>query len=122
MLETSSADKGKRVHGGGSSFERNLSNKGVIWEMAVKIRLTRMGSKKKPFYRIIAADSEAPRDGRFLEILGYYDPMKEPCVIEIHKDKVTSWLDKGAMVSDSAKALLKKKGLLQSRFVQESAQ
>ena len=80
--------------------------------MAVRIRLARMGAKKKPFYRLVAADSEAPRDGRFLEILGFYDPMKEPAHIEIDKEKVKHWLGKGAGVSDSVKAILKKEGLL----------
>jgi small subunit ribosomal protein S16 len=82
--------------------------------MAVKIRLTRMGAKKKPFYRLVAADSEAPRDGRFLQILGYYDPMKEPAVVELHEDKVKYWLDKGAEPTNSVRALLKKKGILKS--------
>jgi small subunit ribosomal protein S16 len=82
--------------------------------MAVKIRLTRMGAKKKPFYRLVAADSEAPRDGKFLEILGSYDPMKDPAEITVHKDKVNYWLGKGALVSESAKAILKKQGLLRS--------
>ena len=80
--------------------------------MAVKIRLARMGAKKKPFYRLVAANSEAPRDGKFLEILGSYDPMKDPAEIEIHKDKVDYWLKKGASVSESAKAILRKQGLL----------
>jgi len=79
--------------------------------MAVRIRLARMGSKKKPFYRIVAADSQSPRDGKFLEILGYYDPMKDPAVIKIHEDKVSYWLGKGARVTESAGALLKKQGL-----------
>ena len=78
--------------------------------MAVRIRLTRMGAKKKPFYRLVAADSEAPRDGKFLEILGYYDPMKDPAEIKIHEDKVSYWLQRGALVSESAKALLKNQG------------
>ncbi len=82
--------------------------------MSVRIRMTRMGAKKKPFYRLVAADSEAPRDGRFLEILGYYDPMKDPAVVEIHKEKVSYWLEKGARVSESAKALLQKEGVIQS--------
>ena len=82
--------------------------------MAVRIRLTRKGSKKKPFYRLVAADSEAPRDGKFLEILGYYDPMKDPAVIKIHEDKVKKWIDKGALVSESAGALLKKEGVSKS--------
>lgn len=80
--------------------------------MAVRIRLARMGAKKKPFYRVVAADSEAPRDGKFLEILGYYDPMKEPAVVKLHEDKLKQWLEKGAMLSESARALLKKEGLL----------
>ena len=80
--------------------------------MAVRIRLTRMGAKKKPFYRLVATDSESPRDGRFLEILGYYDPMKEPAEVNVHGEKVTYWLEKGAKVSGSARSILKKEGLL----------
>ena len=80
--------------------------------MAVRIRLARMGAKKKPFYRLVAADSESPRDGKFLEILGSYDPMKDPAQIMIHEEKVNSWLKKGASVSESARAILKKQGLL----------
>ncbi len=82
--------------------------------MAVRIRLTRMGTKKKPFYRLVAADSEAPRDGKFLEILGYYDPMKDPAVIKVHEDKVNYWLEKGAITTESVRALLRKQGLLKS--------
>ena len=82
--------------------------------MAVSIRLTRMGTKKKPFYRLVAADSEAPRDGKFLEILGYYDPMKDPAVIKVHEDKVKYWLEKGAIVTETVRALLRKQGLLKS--------
>jgi small subunit ribosomal protein S16 len=82
--------------------------------MAVSIRLTRMGTKKKPFYRLVAADSEAPRDGKFLEILGYYDPMKDPAVIKVHEDKVNYWLEKGAITTESVRALLRKQGLLKS--------
>jgi small subunit ribosomal protein S16 len=62
--------------------------------MAVRIRLTRMGAKKKPYYRLVAANSEAPRDGKFLEILGSYDPMKDPAQITVHKEKVDYWLKK----------------------------
>jgi small subunit ribosomal protein S16 len=80
--------------------------------MAVRIRLARMGAKKNPFYRLVAADSEAPRDGKFLEILGFYDPMKDPAHIKVDEDKVNRWLDRGAIVSESARAILKKKGLL----------
>jgi len=80
--------------------------------MAVRIRLTRIGAKKKPFYRLVAANSEAPRDGKFIEILGSYDPMKDPAQITLHKEKVDYWLKKGASVSGSARAILKKQGLL----------
>ena len=82
--------------------------------MAVRIRLARRGAKKKPFYRLVAADSEAPRDGKFIEILGYYDPMKEPADIKIQEDKVNYWLRQGARVTESAGALLRKQGLLKS--------
>jgi len=82
--------------------------------MAVRIRLARMGAKKKPFYRLVAANSEAPRDGKFLEILGYYDPMKDPAVLKIHEDKVKYWIEQGALLSETAGALLKKQGLSRS--------
>ena len=82
--------------------------------MAVRIRLARMGAKKKPFYRLVAAESESPRDGRFLEILGYYDPMKDPAEVKIHEDKINRWLEKGARISESARSLLKKEGLLKA--------
>ena len=80
--------------------------------MAVKIRLTRLGTKKRPYYRLVAANSESPRDGKFLEILGSYDPMKDPAQIKVDEEKVNRWLAKGAIVSESAKAILKKQGLL----------
>ncbi|EFK06631.1 ribosomal protein S16 [delta proteobacterium NaphS2] len=82
--------------------------------MAVRIRLTRMGAKKKPFYRLVAADSESPRDGRFLEILGYYDPMKEPAVVKIHEDKLQYWIDKGAKLSEAVRALVKRENVMKS--------
>lgn len=80
--------------------------------MAVRIRLARMGKKKKPFYRLVAANLESPRDGKFLEILGTYDPMKDPALAKVEKEKVEHWLSKGASVSGSARAILKKQGLL----------
>ena len=79
--------------------------------MAVRIRLTRKGTHKAPYYRIVAADSRMPRDGRFLEILGTYDPLQEPAVIQLDEEKVISWLKKGATPSDTAKLLMKKTGL-----------
>ena len=80
--------------------------------MAVKIRLRRMGQKKAPFYRIIVADSRSPRDGRFIEEIGYYDPTKEPSVVKIDADKAKEWIGKGAQPTDTAKAILKKEGIL----------
>jgi len=72
----------------------------------VKIRLTRSGSKKRPFYRIVAADSRSPRDGKFLEILGFYDPRKNPHVLEVKKDRVQDWIDKGAQPSVRVEKLI----------------
>ena len=80
--------------------------------MAVRLRLTRKGAKKRPYYRLVAADSEAPRDGKFLEILGSYNPMKDPAEIKIDKEKLSRWLEKGAIASASVRAILKKEGLL----------
>jgi small subunit ribosomal protein S16 len=79
--------------------------------MAVKLRLTRVGSKKNPIYRIVAADSRAPRDGKFLEIVGRYNPQTDPSTIEIDEDKVKAWLDKGAQPSESVARLLKAKNI-----------
>ena len=80
--------------------------------MAVKIRLRRMGAKKAPFYRIVVADSRYPRDGRFIEELGYYDPTKEPSVLKVDDEKAKSWIANGAQPTDTVKALLKKNGTL----------
>ncbi len=80
--------------------------------MAVKIRLRRMGAKKAPFYRVVVADSRYPRDGRFVEELGYYDPTKEPSVVKIDGEKAKSWIAKGAQPTDTVKVLLKKEGIL----------
>tara|TARA_Y100001933_G_C18576177_1_gene387789 strand:+ start:72 stop:317 length:246 start_codon:yes stop_codon:yes gene_type:complete len=75
--------------------------------MAVRIRLTRLGRKKKPFYRIIVADGESPRDGKFLDILGTYDPLQNPAVIKIDNDKLQDWLGRGALPSTTVKSLIK---------------
>ncbi len=80
--------------------------------MSVKIRLRRMGAKKKPFYRIVVADSRYPRDGRFIEELGYYDPTKEPSVIKVDEEKIRQWISSGAQPTDTVKALLKIEGVL----------
>jgi small subunit ribosomal protein S16 len=78
--------------------------------MAIRIRLARGGRKKRPFYRVVAANSEAPRDGKFLEILGTYDPLQDPAEVKINCDKVKKWLDRGAEPSDTVRSLLKKVG------------
>lgn len=80
--------------------------------MAVKIRLRRMGAKKAPFYRIVVADSRSPRDGRFIEELGYYDPTKNPSVVSVNDEKVKSWIGNGAQPTDTVKKLLKNKGVI----------
>ncbi len=80
--------------------------------MAVKIRLRRMGAKKAPFYRIVVADSRFPRDGRFIEEIGYYDPTKEPSVIEVDGEKAKKWIQNGAQPTDTVRAILKKKEIL----------
>ena len=79
--------------------------------MAVKIRLRRMGAKKAPFYRIVVADSRYPRDGRFIEEIGYYDPTKDPSVIKIDNDKAKEWIKNGAQPTDTVKKLLKINGV-----------
>ncbi|KUJ96568.1 MAG: 30S ribosomal protein S16 [Desulfonauticus sp. 38_4375] len=79
--------------------------------MALKLRLTRMGSKKKPFYRVVAVNSENKRDGRALEIIGYYNPMTEPPEIKIDPEKLKKWMERGAKPTDTVRSLLKKAGL-----------
>ena len=80
--------------------------------MAVKIRLRRMGAKKAPFYRIVVADSRYPRDGRFIEEIGYYDPTKEPAVVKIDAEKAKTWIANGAQPTDTVRVLLKKNDIL----------
>ncbi len=79
--------------------------------MAVKIRLRRMGAKKAPFYRVVVADSRFPRDGRFIEEIGTYNPMTEPAQISIDADKAKTWIKNGAQPTDTVKILLKKSGI-----------
>jgi len=78
--------------------------------MAVKIRLARHGAKKKPFYRIVVADSENPRDGRFLENVGTYDPAHDPAKITLKMERIRYWMDQGALPTDTVRSLLKKEG------------
>ncbi|PWU23187.1 MAG: 30S ribosomal protein S16 [Candidatus Rokuibacteriota bacterium] len=79
--------------------------------MAVRMRLTRIGSKKNPIYRVVVADSRSPRDGRFIDIVGRYNPQTEPSLIELDEDKVKDWLGKGAQPSGAVSRLLKAKNL-----------
>ena len=80
--------------------------------MAVKIRLKRMGQKKAPFYRIVVADSRSPRDGRFIEEIGTYDPLKTPADVKIDADKAKQWIANGAQPTDTVKDILKKSGVI----------
>ena len=79
--------------------------------MATRIRLARVGSKKNPIYRVVVADARSPRDGRFIEIVGRYNPQTDPSTIELNEEKVRDWISKGAQPSDSVKRLLKVKGI-----------
>jgi small subunit ribosomal protein S16 len=79
--------------------------------MAAKIRLARVGSKKNPIYRVVVADSRSPRDGRFIEIVGRYNPQTDPSLIELNEEKINDWIAKGAQPTDSVKRLLKAKGV-----------
>ena len=78
--------------------------------MSVKIRLARHGAKKRPFYRIVVADSKSPRDGRFLENVGTYNPVLDPAEVVLKKERIKYWIDKGAILTDTVKRLLKKEG------------
>ena len=78
----------------------------------VKIRLRRMGAKKAPFYRIVVADSRSPRDGRFIEEVGYYDPMKNPAEVKLEAEKIQKWLANGAQPTETVRAILTKNGVI----------
>ncbi|CAH0416403.1 30S ribosomal protein S16 [Periweissella fabaria] len=80
--------------------------------MAVKIRLKRMGSKKRPFYRVVVADSRSPRDGRFIETVGTYNPLVEPAEVKLEEESIMNWLNNGAQPSDTVKNLLSKAGIM----------
>ena len=80
--------------------------------MAVKIRLRRMGQKKAPFYRIVVADSRSPRDGKFIEEIGYYNPLTEPVEVKVNEEKVSQWLSNGAQPTETVKRLLTNAGLI----------
>lgn len=80
--------------------------------MALRIRLTRMGAKKRPFYRIVVIDSRKARDGEYLDLVGNYDPMQEPSIVRVDKEKALSWIQKGAIPSDTVKQLFRKHGVI----------
>ena len=80
--------------------------------MAVKIRLKRMGAKKSPFYRVVVADSRSPRDGRFIEEIGYYNPVAQPAVVNIDQEKALDWILKGAQPTDTVRNLFSKAGIM----------
>ncbi len=88
--------------------------------MAVKLRLKRMGAKKRPFYRIVAADSRSPRDGRFVEAVGTYNPLTEPAEIKIDKEKALKWLNDGAKPSDTVRDLFSRTGIMAKFHEQRS--
>ena len=79
----------------------------------VKLRLTRMGTHKKPFYRIVAAKSTSPRDGRFIEIVGTYDPVSEPAIVKIDEEKALNWMRNGAQPTDTVRSLFSKEGIME---------
>ncbi len=79
--------------------------------MPVRIRLMRMGRKKRPFYRVVVADSRAPRDGKFIDVVGFYDPLKEPFEFKVNEEKVRHWLEKGAEPTETVRALLRRIGI-----------
>ena len=81
-------------------------------KMAVKLRLKRMGSKQKPFYRIVAADSRCPRDGRFIETVGTYNPLKNPTEIKVDEEKALTWLNNGAQPTDTVRSILTESGIM----------
>jgi small subunit ribosomal protein S16 len=81
--------------------------------MSVKIRLARHGTKKRPFYRLVVASTDAPRDGKFLELVGTYDPLKEPAAVTLKHDRIKAWIDRGAMPTATVRSLLKKEGFFQ---------
>ena len=80
--------------------------------MPIKIRLARHGAKKRPFYRVVVADSESPRDGRFLETVGTYNPLNDPALVALKGERIRHWMDRGAIPTDTVRSLLKKEGVL----------
>lgn len=86
--------------------------------MAVKLRLKRMGAKQKPFYRIVAADARSPRDGRFIEVVGTYNPIKKPAEVSVNEELALKWLNNGAIPTDTVRSILSKEGIM-SKYAEE---
>ena len=89
--------------------------------MAVKLRLKRMGSKQKPFYRIVAADARSPRDGRFIETVGTYNPIKKPAEVKVDEELALKWLNNGAIPTDTVRSILSKEGIMAKYAEQKKA-
>ena len=89
--------------------------------MAVKLRLKRMGSKQKPFYRIVAADARSPRDGRFIETVGTYNPVRKPAEVNVDEEKALKWLNNGAIPTDTVRSILSKEGIMSKYAEQKKA-
>ena len=89
--------------------------------MAVKLRLKRMGSKQKPFYRIVAADARSPRDGRFIETVGTYNPIKKPAEVNVNEELALKWLNNGAIPTDTVRSILSKEGIMTKYEEQKKA-
>ncbi len=89
--------------------------------MAVKLRLKRMGSKQKPFYRIVAADARSPRDGRFIETVGTYNPVRKPAEVNVDEEKALKWLNNGAIPTDTVRSILSKEGIMAKYAEQKKA-
>ena len=89
--------------------------------MAVKLRLKRMGSKQKPFYRIVAADARSPRDGRFIETVGTYNPVRKPAEVNVDEEKALKWLNNGAIPTDTVRSILSKEGIMKRLHEEKNA-
>lgn len=89
--------------------------------MAVKLRLQRFGAKKKPFYRVVAADAKSPRDGRFIEIIGTYDAVKDPAIIKIDEEKALGWMSNGAKPTDTVRAIFSSEGIMKKFHDQKNS-
>lgn len=96
----------------GNNLKTTTSVNSRVVKIMVKIRLNRMGAKRQPFYRIVVADSRSPRDGRFIEIVGNYDPTKDPAIINVDEEKVMAWIKNGAQPTDTVRSLLSKQGIM----------